>query len=159
MSGGKFHDNTTKNNYNGGGVFIASASVFTMTNGEIYKNTAGNSGNGGGVFVSVGSDFAMSNGVISGNKAAAGGGVYVYNGIFAKTGGIVYGDTDNVFGNGNDTDNTASSSGTSGHAVFYDYYHYYYRNETLANDADGNISTTDTLPITSGETLGNWTMR
>jgi hypothetical protein len=160
MSGGQIHDNATKNNYNGGGVFIGAGGIFTMTNGEIYKNTAG--GDGGGVFVSVSGSFAMSRGVISGNTAPFGGGVFVYNGTFVKTGGTVYGDTDNIFGNGNDTDNTATDSsdlGTNGHAVFYTYYHYYYRNETLANDPSGNISSTDTLPIASGETLNNWTMR
>jgi hypothetical protein len=34
---------------------------------------------------------------------------------------------------------------------------YYYRNEDLTG-AD-NISTEDTLPTTSGQTVGKWTMR
>jgi hypothetical protein len=37
--------------------------------------------------------------------------------------------------------------------------YYFYRNETLANDANGNISTRDTLPAYSGEMLNKWTMR
>jgi hypothetical protein len=109
----------------------------------------------------------MEGGTNSGNTAAQGGGVYVSgNGAFTKTGGTIYGDTDNVFDD-NATDNTATSTGndgTNGHAVFYynsiDYtIYFYYRNATLGNDASGNISTADELPITGGETVGNWTKR
>jgi hypothetical protein len=95
--------------------------------------------------------------------ASIGGGVYVSAGTFTKTGGIVYGDTDHTAGNGNATDNTAtntSNPGTNGHAIFYaPASSYYYRNETLADDASGNISATDTLPAESGDVLNNWTKR
>jgi hypothetical protein len=67
----------------------------------------------------------MNDGEISGNTASAasatgssssyGGGVYVGGGTFIKKGGTIYGDTDAVAGNGNETDNTAISG--SGHAV------------------------------------------
>jgi hypothetical protein len=93
--------------------------------------------------------------------------VYVSDdGIFTKSGGgIIYGDTDSTVGNGFSTDNTATSTlnpGTSGHAALLydsDSNAYYYRNDNLANDASGNISTTGTLPTESGEVLNNWTKR
>jgi hypothetical protein len=63
----------------------------------------------------------MAGGIISGNTANEGG-VYVWdNATFTKTGGTVYGDTDNIADNGNATDNTATAAtnpGTNGHAVF-----------------------------------------
>jgi hypothetical protein len=108
----------------------------------------------------VSGNFTMSGGTISGNMASSsyGGGVYAYNNpTFTKTGGAVYGDTDNIASNGNATDNTATAAtnpGTNGHAVFYQQgtspnYTYYYRNEDLTG-AD-NISTADLQT--------NWTKR
>jgi hypothetical protein len=140
-----------------------------MSGGTISGNSATKGGGGGGVYV-AGGTFTMQNGTISGNSASNfGGGVFVYknssdsNTTFIKIGGTIYGDTDNVFGNGNDTDNTAthpSYLGTSGHAVLYNNSgSYYYRNQTLGNTTSGNISATDTLPTSSGQTVGNWTMR
>jgi uncharacterized repeat protein (TIGR02543 family) len=166
----------------GGGVCVGG--TFTMSGGGISGNTASSSSSsassiarsyGGGVSV-TGGTFAMSSGEISGNTASSssvsasssslGGGVYVSDdGTFTKSGGgIIYGDTDSTVGNGFSTDNTATSTsnpGTSGHAVLYnkDSTNYYYRNETLADDASGNISTTDALPAESGEVLNNWTKR
>jgi hypothetical protein len=162
MSGGTISGNTASTaavdqmSNGGGGVY--SRGTFTMSGGIISDNTAGT---GGGVF-SGGGPFTMSGGIISGNKASYGGGAYVA-GTFTKTGGTLYGDTDNVFGNGNATDNTSTSSNYSGHGVFCRMlsggYNYYYRNETLADDASGNINTTDALPSESGDILNNWTKR
>jgi chitodextrinase len=161
MSGGAINDNTA---WSGGGVYFGNG-TFTMSGGSINGNTADNGG--GGVFVLSGT-FAMSGGSISGNTAdTGGGGVSVFSGtFFTKTGGTIYGDTDSTVGNGNATDNTAIS--TDGHSVHYVvvdhgdydyYYYYYYCNETLADDANGNISTTDALPAESGDVLNNWTKR
>jgi hypothetical protein len=143
--------------YGGGGV--NNRGIFTMQNGTISGNTA--SSNGGGVCNSR--SFIMQGGTISGNTARSGGGVYA-DGGFVKTGGTLYGDTDDVFGNGNATDNTATvttNPGTNGHAALYNNYSYgyFYRNETLADNASGNISTGATLPAYSSETLNNWTKR
>jgi hypothetical protein len=93
--------------------------------------------------------------------------VCINSGTFTKTGGTIYGDTDNDPYNGNATDNTATSTanpGKNGHAVFYEEdidesFNYYYRNETLEDGVSGNISTDDTLPTESGTTEGNWTKR
>jgi hypothetical protein len=152
-----------------GGVY--GSGNFTMSGGTVSGNLASY---GGGVYVdgnansssSYGS-FMMNGGTISRNTAHTGGGVFVYgdNSNFTKTGGIIYGDTDNIATNGNATDNTATADtnpGTNGHTVFYQQgtsspYTYYYHNEDLTG-AD-NISTTDTLPDDNGDTVGKWTMR
>jgi hypothetical protein len=173
MSGGTISDNTS---VFGGGVFVVNNSAFTMSGGTISGNTAFSSDSsytssayGGGVGVSGEGIFTMSGGTVSGNTAENGGGVYIQSGIFTKTGGTIYGDTDHIFGNGNATDNTATSTsnpGTNGHAVLNTVYNsssytdtYYYRNETLIDDLSGNISTTDTLPVESGDVLNSWTKR
>jgi hypothetical protein len=57
------------------------------------------------------------NAVIKGNTAKHGGGVYVYGGTFTKkASAVIYGDTDAIYGNGYNTDNTATSG--NGHAVY-----------------------------------------
>jgi hypothetical protein len=133
----------------------------TGSGGTVSGNTAGT--DGGGVCVNnVAATFTMIGGTISENTASSGGGVYVYNtGTFTKTGGTVYGDTNNTHTLGS-AENTATSTenlGKNGHAVFLQKSSptaYYYRNEDLTG-AD-SIST-DTLPANSGETAGNWTKR
>jgi hypothetical protein len=175
MSGGTISGNSVAT---GAGGVSVEGGFFYMSDGTISDNSAA-TGAGGVSVVSVGA-FQMSGGTISGNVANTGtGGVSVTRGksvktgdgeIFIKTGGIIYGDTDNFSGNGNTTDNTAASNtnaGKNGNAMsFRDYnsgnggYDYYYRNETLGNDANGNISTkAELLPAKSGETLNGWTMR
>jgi parallel beta-helix repeat protein len=94
----------------GGGVFLTDAgAMFTMRDSaSVSGNTA--SGGGGGVHVNESSTFTMEGGTISGNKAQWGGGVLAYNtAAFTKKGGTIYGDTDNTFGNGPSTDNTATA--------------------------------------------------
>jgi hypothetical protein len=162
MTGGTVSENTA--NQNGGGVeiwagtFTMQGGTFTMKAGTISGNTAGS---GGGVCVE-GGNFTMNDGTISGNTGTGigGGGVYA-NGndaTFTKTGRTVYGD-DNTTHTPGSTENTATAA-TNGHAVFLEKASpaaYYYRNETLTG-AD-NISTTDPLPGTSGQPVGNWTKR
>jgi ABC-type hemin transport system ATPase subunit len=155
MQEGTISDNT------GNGVSVASGRTFTMSGGTISGNT------GNGVSVASGRTFTMSGGTISGNTAGSGGGVYVNGGTFTKTGGTVYGDspatttTPQTSGPDANTATATTNPGTNGHAVLYDNgsYDYYYRNETLTDDASGNISTTDTLPAESGDVLNNWTKR
>jgi hypothetical protein len=165
MEDGAISGNTA---VNGGGVNVVNKATFTMTGGTISENTAASMG--GGVYVNPAdaisaSIFTMNNGTIRGNAAGVGGGVYA-NGnyaTFTKTGGTIYGDTDNIADNGNAADNTATDTanpGTNGHAVMLQKTSpaaYYYRNETLTG-AD-NLSTTDPLPGGSGLTAGKWTMR
>jgi hypothetical protein len=157
MSGGTISGNSAT--YGGGGVYVYG--TFTMSGGTISGNTATS---GGGVYVDGNyAIFTMSGGTISGNAASSGGGVYVFSGTtFTKTGGIIYGDTDNTHTAGS-TENTATVTtnlGKNGHAVFLQKYSptaYYYRNETLGTG--DNISTTDPLPDDSGDTDGKWTKR
>jgi hypothetical protein len=173
ISGGAITGNSATD---GGGGVSVSAGAFNMSGGTITGNST--TDGAGGVSVSAGS-FFMSDGIISGNSTSNGaGGVSIINStkstktsggaIFTKTGGFIYGDTDNIVGNGNGTDNTAAAkTGINGNAVLYINYDsdnsrpdYYYRNETLGNDASGNISAkAELLPTKSGETLNNWTKR
>jgi hypothetical protein len=88
---------TLQNNHNdrtsntGGGVYVSSGGMFTMTGGKISGNRAQH---GGGVYISNNSlnKFEMSGGKISGNEAADsghayGGGVYVGGGTFTMDNG------------------------------------------------------------------------
>ncbi|GHV16386.1 hypothetical protein FACS189493_2150 [Spirochaetia bacterium] len=110
---------------NGGGGVRADRSTFTLSDGTISNNTANQ---GGGVNMGgSGSSFTMTGGTISGNTADndhgfAGGGLYVFSkpgevSTFSKTGGIIYGDTDNIHTPGS-TENTATHNGGQGHAVW-----------------------------------------
>jgi hypothetical protein len=140
-----------------------------MSDGKIFGNTAGIGG--GGVSVGYGSSFTMNGGEISGNTAGGGyggygdgngggGGVWVHgaNAAFTKSGGIIYGQTGDARAN-IAKNATADPVNTWGHAVFYldGGGYYYYRDTSLY--ANENISTTDTLPANSGDTLGNWTRK
>jgi hypothetical protein len=140
----------------GGGMGVVNGGTFTMTGGTISGNTASEYGDevSGGQTGDSGI-FTMSGGTISGNTAKTGGGVGTsYNTAFIKTGGIIYGDDDNIHTPGS-TENTATVAtnlDTNGHAVFLQKLSptaYYYRNETLTG-AD-NISTADLQT--------NWTKR
>jgi hypothetical protein len=192
MSGGTIDGNTASSANGGGGVYM-DGETFTMTGGTISGNTAGRGGGvceiggtfilqggtisgnaasnmsrysngGGGVYVAHnGTSFAMTGGVISGNTAKFGGGVYVWQGTFTKTGGTIYGDADHIPGNGNATDNTATdptNPDINGHAALYDnssfISDYYYRNETLPDDASGNISAANVPNSGAGN---NWTKK
>jgi hypothetical protein len=165
MSGGIISENYAS--VYGGGVGLVD-STFAMSGGTISGNYRPSKG--GGVYVDMNSTFTMNGGTISGNSASLdGGGVYVQYGAFTKTGGTVYGDspapttTPQTSGpNANTATSAYNVYHGSGHAVFYELYtynntDYYYRNETLADDASGKISTTDTLPTLRGDPLNNWT--
>ncbi|ULQ60759.1 hypothetical protein K7I13_05680 [Brucepastera parasyntrophica] len=97
----------------GGGVAVATGSVFTLNGGTISTNSAGSAadepGYGGGVFVAPGAAFYMIDGSINDNKAmyssgygshGKGAGVYVdasaspnNYGIFTMSGGSITGNT------------------------------------------------------------------
>jgi uncharacterized repeat protein (TIGR02543 family) len=173
MSGGEISGNTavsdsgsstsTYSSY-GGGVCVGYGGNFTMSGGEIFNNTAYSYSSstssyvyatswGGGVYVS--GNFTMSDGIISGNTASAlhsagspnayagspsyGGGVCIYNnGSFSKTGGSIISDYNPVY-------------------YYHDDSNQYYRKAAL--NAGDSISTSDTLPAVSGQTIGYWTKR
>jgi uncharacterized repeat protein (TIGR02543 family) len=143
----------------GGGVVVYDG-TFTMGGGKI----SGNSATFGGGVVVYGSTFTMTGGEISGNSADyGGGGVGVFSDVssvssFTKTGGIIYGDTNAIHTPGSN-ENTVKYGNTWGHAVYYlkDSGKEYYRDATL--NATDNISTGDTLPATSGQTVGYWTKK
>jgi len=105
MSGGEISGNTCLSSapdYNscGGGVYVYGG--FTMSGGQISDNSCSclnNYSSGGGVYV-TGETFTMSDGKIFGNTCigsspsshASGGGVFLYgNIVFNKSGGTIYG--------------------------------------------------------------------
>ena len=92
---------------------------------------------GGGVFV-FGGTFAMTGGAVNNNTAQMGGGVYVESGDFTKSGGTIYGQ------NGGANANAASANG-QGHAA-YAATGSMYRDST----ADGNVN------LTTADTVTNW---
>jgi len=126
-----------------------------MSGGTISGNT---SAAGAGVSVYYYANFTMSGGVISGNTATypgwyGGGGVFIGNdATFSKSGNsIIYG---NDAPNAADR-NTTNGGNTCGHAVLYDGESSYYRDTTIGENND--ISTADSLPTASGQTLNGWT--
>jgi len=86
----------------GGGIHVDKGGNFTMRNGKISGNTMSMNEQGAGVYLDEAGNFTMEGGVISGNRAIVsdrvqyghGGGVFVNNGHFIKTGGIIYGYAD-----------------------------------------------------------------
>lgn len=87
---------------NGGGVYVAAQSTFTMRGGQITGNHAVECG--GGVYVlSNGSTFTMTGGLITDNAAATGGGVYLEE---------IYGVTFNVSDAAQITGNTLADGTT-----------------------------------------------
>jgi uncharacterized repeat protein (TIGR02543 family) len=70
------------NGASGGGIFVASSAVFTMTGGEISDNSAEN---GGGIYIDANAPIAISNATISNNTAtASGGGIWIGQGALSK---------------------------------------------------------------------------
>jgi hypothetical protein len=137
-------------NNNVGGVFI-NGGTFKMSGGTVSGNTGGMAG---GVFIYNGA-FEMSGGTISGNTGGSTGGVFaadqkVYT--FTKTGGIIYGDSDNT-PRGDANTSLGLGSDYNGHAVVAlvvdGNTFVYHRNDTLAEEDD-----VDMLSI-SAELLGS----
>jgi hypothetical protein len=90
--------------------------IFAMNGGEISGNTT--IGYGGGVFVEANGIFTMNNGKISGNTASIGGGIYVYEGTFTKSGGTITGYASDPV-NGNVAKNSSGVvQNNQGHAVY-----------------------------------------
>jgi hypothetical protein len=102
MSGGIIDGNTTVGTgsapsyHYGGGVYLGSGAVFTMTGGTISNNDPGYATGtyGGGVYVDGGAVCTLTGGTIGGNRCSnysgSGGGVYVSaNGTFTMTGGTI----------------------------------------------------------------------
>jgi hypothetical protein len=121
MSNGTIAGNKAHGTYGGGGVYVYNG-TFNMSGGAVSGNTANftSSGShsevtyGGGVAVRSDGVFIMSGGVVSGNTAfgasASGGGVYVDNGTFTKSGGsTIY---------GSDAGSTLKNTASVGHAVY-----------------------------------------
>jgi hypothetical protein len=158
MSGGTISGNTAKQ---GGGVNLCGNSTFTMEGGTIRDNTVAIGG--GGVLADDHSTFTMKSGTISGNTAGLGGGGVMVSGIgnvtFTKSGGIIYGDTNNNHTAG---DNENTSNDNNGHAVVV--YSGLYRNTTVgtgvilyAKGKVGNWIYNDPSNGGLGDTTANWT--
>jgi hypothetical protein len=131
-----------------------------MSKGQIFGNYA-TKGDGGGGGVEVngnGSTFTMSDTaeIFANTTNTIGGGVLITDdGSFEKSGGTINGK------NSSTNLNTAFGD-TYGHAVFYrvgsaEPYTRYYRDDELGTSDSVNTST-DTLPTSSGQTNGYWTM-
>jgi hypothetical protein len=137
MAGGTINGNAREGD--GGGVHVDGGS-FTMNGGTINGNRAG--GNGGGVRV-LGS-FVMQSGIISGNTAGGnGGGVYVESGgVFAKTGGSIF---------GQDESNTAlrKNSAAQGSAA------YVYESASRYQKRDATAETANSLAFRGVNHPGN----
>ncbi|MDR1149082.1 MAG: DUF1565 domain-containing protein [Spirochaetaceae bacterium] len=111
-------------------VKVTNGGHLVLEAGAVIKENKNTSSNGGGVYVAYSDSpgtFTMNGGTISGNTAVfqgsngyyGGGGVYVKQGTFTKTGdSVIYGDTDNDHSPGS-IENTATSGdgGSYGHAV------------------------------------------
>ena len=118
MNGGVISGNNAKN---GGGVYV-NGGKFIMNGGTICDNKAVTyiyGGFGGGVCVENGGNFSINaNSIISGNEAIhSGGGVYIFNSNFFKTGGNIYGDD----AENNDDKNYVSGENSYGHAIWAQY--------------------------------------
>jgi len=116
MNGGKVsNNNSSEDRGYGGGVYINSGAVFTMTGGEISANgftfATNNTSRGGGVYLSGGT-FHMSGGVIYGSNASASlknisnSGIAFYRGSGTAQYGTFNGSIFNSSGNLNTTDTT-----------------------------------------------------
>jgi hypothetical protein len=146
MEGGEISGNSASSS--GGGVYVGYDGTFTMEGGEISGNSASASSSssyGGGVYVTTGT-FTMEEGEISGNSASAsssssyGGGVYVTTGIsFTKTGGTIYGYTENDPLSNTVRRNVVQTG--KGHAVYVNATHY--RDTTVTADQDMSKSGSD----------------
>jgi hypothetical protein len=139
MEGGEI-TGSTNGGGPGGGVWIRGGS-FTMKDGVIHGNHA--NGSGGGVYVGIDGaftgTFTMTGGTIQDNRTFGyGGGVGVNSSSsFIKTGGTIYGDTDQVYVSGT-VDNTSTIN--PGNAVSYGNA-VHYRNGNLG--PGDNLSTGD----------------
>jgi hypothetical protein len=170
MNGGEISGNTA---FYGGGVYVGGGmydgGTFIMNGGKISGNTAAAfygenySGAEGGGVVFWSGIFIMNGGEISGNtvyhstpatdplfdhETYAGGGVYIGTGTFTKKGGTIYGDADAIAGNGNVTDNTATSG--KGHAI-------YLRNSTTLRNSTAGPAVTLYVKRIGGIHGGTWT--
>jgi uncharacterized repeat protein (TIGR02543 family) len=127
MNNGTISGNTAYSNkfYSGGGGVFVNGGTFTLVDGTISGNTAQSSSvlatsytYGGGVAAWTSGTFTMQGGTISGNTVTSadnrlGGGVYVQNNQFTKTGGTIYGSNASP----TSLQNTAKDN-NSGHAVY-----------------------------------------
>ena len=115
-------------------VVVNDAGILVMNTGSRIignTNTSTAASNGGGVYVGTltgtsinYATFTMNGGEISGNSSRRGGGVYVYGGIFTKTGGTIYGYSASDTVNSNVVVNSSGTVVTNypmGHAVYADY--------------------------------------
>ena len=108
MSGGTIYGNAGER---GGGVYVASNGIFSMSGSAAIT---GNTGSYGGVYVE--GTFSMSGGTICGNTESSGGGVYVYlSGTFNMSGSAaITGNTVTENGGGVYVDGAAKKMNVSG---------------------------------------------
>jgi predicted outer membrane repeat protein len=122
MSGGTITGNTVSLNGGGIGGWAPSSSTINISGTALITNNTAER-DGGGIYLTEVNCY-MTGGTISGNKTTAilpsavgyGGGICLTGegAVFTKTGGVLYGDTDQIH-TPNSTENTASNDG---HAVF-----------------------------------------
>jgi hypothetical protein len=91
---------------------VESGGKLIFETGAVIKDSYRENGGGNpGVYVKTGGTFTMKGGEISGNSATYDGGVYVMNGSFTKTGGIIYGSNADAKSNSNGYTVYAEDSG------------------------------------------------
>ena len=128
---------------NGSGLFLLCMGTVNLNGLTISGNTAscgaGGVTRGGGLYLDTAGTVQWQTGTISGNRAEGsgyGGGIYIHNGIFRKTGGIIYG-SDTVPENRNFAG--ASTIPPSGYAVYH-FPNSRYRNTTAGASPGGDLS-------------------
>jgi len=120
-NGARIHNNNNISSIAMGGGVLVDRGTFIMNGGTISSNQASEFGDGGGVAVINGGLFIMNGGTISSNVSGSkGGGVYIYNSIFSKKGGIIYGFNNEGQNNlgGKSFGAPADYSDICGHAVY-----------------------------------------
>jgi hypothetical protein len=154
LSGGIITGNSSLGD--GGGIYIIGRGApeghvsASLTGVEISNNSAGR--DGGGVFIKNDYTSTVTVGagtVIKGNQAAGnGGGVFIGGDkvTFTKTGGIIYGDSNNTH-TANENENTVTTAAKRGHAVYQS--DSYFRDADALSTDDITASSTDHAGLSS----------
>jgi hypothetical protein len=101
-----------RSNNNASLVKVNSGGTLSMNNGATITGNTVTGSSGGGVYIDKNGSFTMAGGEISGNTAAKGGGVYIVDGIFIKTGGTIASYASNT------TNGNRATEINSGHAIY-----------------------------------------
>ena len=137
MSGGEIYNNSSRG--------VSTSGNFTMSNGKIYNNSSGG--------VSTTNIFTINGGEIFGNYSNTGGsGVLIETSSnFNKTGGIIYGFTENDNNSNVVRDNSGVVLNNKGHAI-----HINHSNTIYIMGKDTTSGTTDNLSFNGNVNPPAW---